>query len=229
MDASRILIIEDDITLSAQIAELLQGRGFMTQQCHDGEQGLLTALQQKFDLILMDVLIPGMNGFSVLEQLRKVKQTPVMMVTARGAEQERILGYSSGADDYLPKPFSFTEMLVRIEALLRRSFRNEKPSVPGNSLKADSLTLDRSKQLSEYEGVSVSLTPSQFKLLWVLVENRHQVLSKALLYQTVLDKPFSRYDRSLDMHLSRVRKKLEEVGMPPDKLATVHGKGYRFA
>ncbi len=229
MNASRILIIEDDLTLSAQIAELLQGKGFKTQQCQDGEQGLMAALQQRFDLILLDVLLPGMNGFSILEQLRKVKQTPVMMVTARGAEEERIKGYSSGADDYLPKPFNFTEMLLRIEALLRRSFGSSKPSVPGNTLKVDQIQLNRSTQLAEFSGIELNLTPLQFKLLWVLLENKQQVLSKPLLYQTVLDRPFSRYDRSLDMHMSRVRKKLEDAGMAPDRLATVHGKGYRFA
>lgn len=229
MEASRILIIENDVSLSAQVAQLLQDKGFSTHQCHDGEQGLLTALQQGFDLILLDVLLPGINGFSILQQLRKVKQTPVMMVTAKGAEQERIQGYSTGADDYLPKPFSFAEMLVRIEALLRRSIVNSKPSIPVNKLSIDQLQLDRNKQHTEFAGNAVSLTPIQFKLLWVLLENRHQVLSKPFLYQTVLDKPFSRYDRSLDMHLSRVRKKLEEVGMPPDRLATVHGKGYRFS
>lgn len=229
MNASRILIIEDDLTLSAQVAELLQGRGFKTQQCQDGEQGLLAALQQRFDLILLDVLLPGMNGFSILEQLRKVKHTPVMMVTACGAEQERIQGYSSGADDYLPKPFNFTEMLVRIEALLRRSFGYHKASVPGNSLTIDQLQLNRSTQQTAFSGKDVSLTPLQFKLLWVLLENREQVLSKPLLYQTVLNRPFSRYDRSLDMHMSRVRKKLEDAGMASHRLATVHGKGYRFA
>lgn len=229
MNASRILIIEDDLTLSAQIAELLQGKGFKTQQCQDGEQGLMAALQQRFDLILLDVLLPGMNGFSILEQLRKVKQTPVMMVTARGAEEERIKGYSSGADDYLPKPFNFTEMLLRIEALLRRSFGSSKPSVPGNTIKVDQIQLNRSTQLAEFAGIELNLTPLQFKLLWVLLENKQQVLSKPLLYQTVLDRPFSRYDRSLDMHMSRVRKKLEDAGMAPDRLATVHGKGYRFA
>ncbi|EGM76011.1 response regulator with CheY-like receiver domain and winged-helix DNA-binding domain protein [Rheinheimera sp. A13L] len=229
MDASRILIIEDDLTLSAQVAELLQGKGFKTQQCQDGEQGLVAALQQNFDLILLGVLQPDMNGFSILEQLRKVKQTPVMMVTAQGAEQERIQGYSSGADDCLSKPFNFTELLVRIEALLRRSFGYSKPSVPGNSLKVDQIQLNRSTQQAEFAGTRLSFTPVQFKLLWVLLQNKQQVLSKPLLYQTVLGRPFSRCDRSLDMHMSRVRKKLEEAGMQPDRLVTVHGKGYCFA
>lgn len=104
MDATKILIIEDDITLNKQIAALLKDRGFDVHQCHDGNQGLVTALRERFDLILLDVLLPNLNGFSLLSQLRKRKQTPVIMVTACGAEQERIKGYSNGADDYMPKP-----------------------------------------------------------------------------------------------------------------------------
>ncbi|MBU1620456.1 MAG: response regulator transcription factor [Gammaproteobacteria bacterium] len=229
MNANRILIIEDDLTLSAQVAEFLQGKGFKIQQCQDGELGLVAALEQHFDLILLGVLQPGMSGFSILEQLRKVKQTPVMMVTAQGAEQERIQGYNSGADDCLSKPFNFTELLVRIEVLLRRFFGYNTTSVPGNSLKVDQIQLNRSTQQAEFAGIRLSFTPVQFKLLWVLLQNKQQVLSKPLLYQTVLGRPFSRCDRSLDMHMSRVRKKLEEAGMQPDRLVTVHGKGYCFS
>lgn len=228
MTARRILIIEDDLTLSAQVAQVLQGQGFNTQQCQDGEQGLTAALQQGFDLILLAVLLPDSNGFSILQQLRQVKQTPVMMMTAKGAEQERIQGYSSGADDCLAKPFNFTELLVRIEALLRRSFGYAKAPAASNSLNVEHIQLNRSTQHAEFAGIRLDLTPVQFKLLWVLLEHKQQLMSKSMLYQTVLGRPFSRYDRSLDMHLSRVRKKLEAAGMSPDKLVTVHGKGYRF-
>lgn len=229
MNSRRILIIEADLTLSAQVAELLQHKGFKTRQCRDGELGLTAALQQSFDLILLAVMLPDMNGFVVLEQLRKIKQTPVMLLTASGAEQQRIRGYSSGADDCLAKPFSVNELLVRIDALLRRSACYNKPAVASKSLTVDQIQLNRSTQHAEFSGTKLSLTPVQFKLLWVLLENKQQVLSKPLLYQTVLGRPFSRDDRSLDMHMSRVRKKLEQAGMAPDKLATVHGKGYRFA
>ena len=119
--SARILIIEDDVVLGAQVARLLEERGFNTEQCRDGQSGLQCALQKRFDLILLDVLLPTLNGFSILNKIRSVKQTPVMMITACGAEQERIEGYRKGADDYLPKPFNFTEMMLRVEALLRRS------------------------------------------------------------------------------------------------------------
>ncbi|MCG7654184.1 response regulator transcription factor [Alteromonas sp. Cnat2-8] len=229
MDATKILIIEDDITLNKQIAALLKDRGFDVHQCHDGNQGLVTALRERFDLILLDVLLPNLNGFSLLSQLRKRKQTPVIMVTACGAEQERIKGYSNGADDYMPKPFSFVEMMLRIEALLRRSLNVKSNEVTRNSIVVDEITLDRRNQKANFAGKALDLTSTQFKLLWVLLENQNEVLSKPLLYQTVLERSFSRYDRSLDMHMSRVRKKLIEAGMSPTRLATQHGKGYLFS
>ena len=229
MDATKILIIEDDITLNKQIAALLKDRGFDVHQCHDGNQGLVTALRERFDLILLDVLLPNLNGFSLLSQLRKRKQTPVIMVTACGAEQERIKGYSNGADDYMPKPFSFVEMMLRIQALLRRSLHVKSNEVTRNSIVVDEITLDRRNLKANFAGKALDLTSTQFKLLWVLLENQNEVLSKPLLYQTVLERSFSRYDRSLDMHMSRVRKKLIEAGMSPTRLATQHGKGYLFS
>jgi two-component system response regulator PfeR len=228
MSAARILIIEDDITLSNQVSRLLEEKGFNTQQSFDGQKGLLTALQESFDLILLDLLLPSLDGFSILNQLRQVKHTPVMMITACGAEQERIEGYRKGADDYLPKPFNFTEMMLRIEALLRRSRRQTDQTSQTSQLTIDELHLDRRKQQVLFDGENVELTPIQFKLLWVMLENQREIMSKAFLYQSVLDRPFSRYDRSLDMHLSRVRKKLVEAGMSPERLVTLHGKGYRF-
>lgn len=228
MSTARILIIEDDLTLSDQIARLLTNEGFHTEQSSDGEKGLLVALQNRFDLILLDILLPSLNGLSLLNQLRQIKLTPVMMITASGAEQERIEGYRKGADDYLPKPFNFTEMMLRIEALLRRSRVRAERGLPASELNCDQLHLKRAQQEAYYEQRSVELTPLQFKLLWVLVDNKGEIMSKAFLYQYVLDRPFSRYDRSLDMHLSRVRKKLVAAGMSADRLTTMHGKGYRF-
>lgn len=227
MQSGRVLIIEDDVILNDQVAELLRSQGFKIDQCHDGEVGLLTALREKFDLILLDVLLPTLGGFSVLNQLRQVQQTPVMMLTACGAEAERIEGYSKGADDYLPKPFNFTELQLRIRALLRRTQGLGKRSL--EVLEARGLCLYRREQQVKYQDHDIVLTPIQFRLLWLLVENRGETLTKPYLYQAVLERSFSRYDRSLDMHLSRVRRKLEEAGMAAQCLTTVHGKGYLFA
>ncbi len=223
-----ILVIEDDRALNSQIAQLLGSRGYRTHQCFEGESGLLSAVSQRFDLILLDVLLPQLSGFEILNRLRKTHQTPVMMLTACGAEEERIMGYSRGADDYVPKPFSFTELMLRIEALLRRSMGGHDSRSDPDTIEVGRLRLDRTSLEVAYDGAEVSLTQIQFRLLWVLVLHQGEALTKPYLYQLVLEKEFSRYDRSLDMHLSRVRRKLVEAGMAADRLQTVHGKGYCF-
>lgn len=228
MGAARILIVEDDHTLNDQLADLLRGQGFIISQCHDGQQGLMAAISEKFDLILLDVLLPTLDGFAVLNRLRKARQTPVMMLTACGAEEERIEGYSRGADDYLPKPFNFRELVLRIDALLRRTMGGGNVLGQSNKQIVGELHLLRNKQQVTYAGQEIVLTPIQFKLLWVLVDHQNEVLAKPYLSQLVLERSFSRYDRSLDMHLSRVRRKLVEAGMAAERLSTVHGKGYCF-
>lgn len=228
MAGTRILIIDDDQTLSDQLTRLLHGKGFSIDQCHDGEKGLQAALHKPFELILLDVLLPSLNGFTVLNRLRRTCETPVMMLTACGAEAERIEGYSQGADDYLPKPFNFQELLVRVDALLRRTRGLHSTIEPSKSLVIDRLRLERASRQVTYDHQNLAFTPLQFRLLWVLLANRHEILSKPYLYQTVMEKAYSRYDRGLDMHLSRVRRKLVDAGMAPERLTTVHGQGYRF-
>ena len=165
----KILIVEDDQSLSDQLSGLLASRGYHVVQRYEGDQALVTALGQRLDLILLDVLLPRMNGFEFLEKLRKTRQTPVMMLTACGAEQERIMGYQQGADDYVPKPFSFTELLLRIEALLRRTLGETDQRTDPATLAAGELKLDRHAMAVSVQGNPVSLTPIQFRLLWILV------------------------------------------------------------
>ncbi|MBF8222883.1 response regulator transcription factor [Halomonas sp. 328] len=222
-----LLVIEDDPSLNDQIARLLESKGYRVAQSLEGEGGLIAALSQAFDLILLDARLPRLSGFEVLERLRHTHQTPVML-TACGAEEERIRGYRRGADDCLPKPFDFTELHLRIEALLRRTLGSPTQPSPPNELRLGPLRLDRSRLAAHYGDTAIPLTPIQFRLLWVLLLHRGEVLSKPYLYQRVLEREFCRYDRSLDMHLSRVRRKLVDAGMAADRLQTVHGKGYGF-
>lgn len=228
LQQASILVIEDDRALNGQIAQLLGSRGYRTHQCFEGESGLLSAVSHRFDLILLDVLLPHLNGFEILNRLRKTHQTPVMMLTACGAEEERIMGYSRGADDYVPKPFSFTELMLRIEALLRRSRGSHDTRSAPDTIELGKLRLNRVSLDVVYDETGIILTQIQFRLLWVLALHQGEALSKPYLYQVVLEKEFSRYDRSLDMHLSRVRRKLVAAGMALDRLQTVHGKGYCF-
>jgi len=225
MTKANILVIEDDLSLNEQITDLLRQEGYNAEPCLDGEKGLAMASNNNFDLILLDVMLPERDGFSVLSILRKTSLTPVIMVTAKGAEEERIQGLRQGADDYLPKPFNTTELLLRIEALLRRS-KPESALEQKTQIQLDGLSIHRVDKTVFVNETSLELTPIQFNLLWVLLLNSGEVLSKPYLYQTVLNRTFGMHDRSLDMHLSRVRRKLHEANWNGERLQTVHGKGY---
>jgi len=224
---SRILIIEDDLTLSAQLCSLLQTQGYQTQVTHEGKQGLQMALSDVADLVLLDVKLPDLNGFSLLRRLREHRQLPVIMLTAFGAEEERIRGLRHGADDYLAKPFNLIELQLRIDAVLRRTRVLDSGQQPW-VLATDGLTLDRRVGQVSLDDQPLELTPIQFKLLWHLVAQRGETLTKPYLYRSVLEREFSRYDRSLDMHISRIRKRLVEMGMAASRLQTLHGRGYSF-
>ena len=226
---ARILIVEDDRTLAAQLGELLRGQGYATSACHLGEAGLETALRESPDLLLLDVMLPDVNGFSVLRRLREQQQTPVIMLTACGAEEERIRGLRHGADDYLPKPFNITELQLRIDAVLRRT-RSQEGTRGGQAqqLQVDELHLDRHAQQARVGDCDLALTPLQFRLLWLLVSHRGEALSKPYLYRMALEREYSQYDRSLDMHISRIRRRLGEAGLGANRLQTLHGRGYVF-
>lgn len=223
-DAARILIIEDDEVLNEQVSELLHGSGFQVNQCFDGEEGLAAAAAARFDLIILDLMLPGRDGLSLLNILRKTSSDPVIIVSAKHAEEERIRGLSAGADDYLAKPFHVEELKLRIDAVLRRTGSKTQPELSVREM--DGLSIDRRNQEVRANGKLLDLTPTQLSLLWTLLVNRDEVLPKPYLYAAVLKRGYSSYDRSLDMHLSRVRRKLNDAGWSGSRLQTVHGKGY---
>lgn len=225
----KVLVVEDDPELNELIVGLLTDHHYQVESCLDGEEGLLKAATNNYQLILLDVMLPKRDGFSLLKVLRKSCQTPVIMVTAKDAEQEKIMGFSHGADDYVAKPFNTTELMLRIEAILRRS-RPQPQQLPQDSdqLCCENLVINvKSKQVL-VDGQPLELTPTQFRLLFELLLHQGEVLSKAYLYQRVLNRSISAYDRSVDMHLSRVRKKLNQASGPGSRLKTSHGKGYCF-
>lgn len=225
MASASILVVEDDLALNNQIFDLLQGHGYRVDQSFDGEHGLNAAISGLYDLILLDVMLPKRDGFSLLGMLRKTQATPVIMVTAKGAEEERIRGFQQGTDDYLSKPFNTKELLLRIEALLRRS-NPQAIQTEVNHIDLDGLQLNQLQQEALMNQQLIELTPIQFALLWALLNHQGEVLNKPFLYQTVLKKSYGAHDRSLDMHLSRVRRKLDQAGWQGSRLQTVHGKGY---
>jgi DNA-binding response OmpR family regulator len=227
MSKIKILLIEDDNILNNYLADLLVKSGYDVGQCFDGISGLKSAQTEQYQLILLDKMLPKLDGVSLLKILRETSQQPVIMVSAKGAEEERILGLSHGADDYIAKPFNSQELLLRIESLLRRT-QPLPLRISHTELTIDGLSLNAAKQTVYVDGKPIEITTIQFKLLWELVSKRHQTVSKADLYQSVLNKKLGAYDRSLDMHLSRVRRKLSEANWLGERLQTVHGKGYCF-
>lgn len=222
----RILSIEDDVVLGAYVHEHLGRSGFQVTWCKNGQEGLAAARQQAFDVVLMDILLPGMDGLSVLTQLRQSHSTPVVLMSALGAEADRISGFQLGADDYLPKPFSMVELRVRIEAILRRVALDRRPTPEAMAPAVDSLRFDDVLFDVFCAGQAAGLTRSEYRLLETLNRNGDEVLSKAFLYQHVLQRGYSAHDRSLDMHISQIRRKLKAIGYTEREVRTVWGKGY---
>lgn len=222
--ATRILAVEDDPALASHLQGHLQGCGFDVTVSHDGGEGLRLAQEQDFDLILMDILLPGCNGLDVLQGLRKQRHVPVILMSALGAEQDRIAGFSKGADDYLPKPFSLGELSVRIEAILRRVAYERREQPP--PLQEGTLAYDEDRSDVRHDGQWALLTPTEYRLLETFSRHAEEVLSKAFLYQHVLHRGYAQHDRSLDMHVSNVRRKLKLIGYTGTRLESVWGKGY---
>ena len=226
---SRLLAIEDDPVLGAYLHEQLLRCGFDVVWCQNGQEGLALARQEPFDVVLMDILLPGMNGLQVLTQLRQTHALPVILMSALGAEADRISGFQLGADDYLPKPFSMAELRVRIQAILRRVAldRMPRPTPVADSAPADSgLFVDEDAGDVRYGLQWAGLTRSEYRLLETLQRNPDEVLSKAFLYQQVLQRGYAAHDRSLDMHISQIRRKLKTIGYHTHEVRTVWGKGY---
>jgi two-component system response regulator PfeR len=231
----RVLAIEDDPVLGAYVHEQLDRCGFHVTWCQNGVDGLAHAQQQAFDVVLMDILLPGMNGLDVLVHLRRQHSTPIILMSALGAEADRITGFRYGADDYLPKPFSVDELRVRIEAILRRvalerRFHSSLNIEPEAALEADQspdpLAFDEGACDVHFNGEAAALTRSEYRLLETLWRSVEEVLSKPFLYQHVLQRGYARHDRSLDMHISQIRRKLKAIGYEGHQVCTVWGKGY---
>lgn len=222
---SRILLIDDDLGLSELLAQLLELEGFELTLAHDGQSGLDLALEQQFDLILLDVMLPKLNGFEVLRALRSKKQTPVLMLTARGDEIDRVVGLEIGADDYLPKPFNDRELVARIRAIIRRTHvqPNETP-LPTHQY--GDINLDPGRQEVHCQDQLIILTGTEFSLLFELVKNAGELATKEALSEKVLGKKLMPFDRSLDMHLSNLRKKMPERSDGRPRVKTIRGKGY---
>lgn len=224
---NRILLVDDDCELVGLLQEYLALEGFQVSAEHDGDTGLAAALTGQFDLLLLDVMLPTLNGFEVLKRLRASSSLPVIMLTARGESIDRVLGLEHGADDYIAKPYHHHELVARINALLRRvSYSGAASMATSSVLQVDDLRLDRSTLTVTLANQPVELTGAEFGVLCCLLERLGELVDKDSLAQAALGRALMAYDRSIDMHVSNVRKKIGKRRDGSDWIKTVRGRGY---
>ena len=217
----RILIVDDDEELAGLLSELLTREGFRVDMQHDGVKGLAAALGGGYDLMVLDVMLPGMDGFEILRRVRRESRLPVLMLTARGEDEDRIIGLELGADDYLPKPFNTRELVARVRAIMRRLEERR----PGVKFEVNGISIDPGTRDVTRDGTPVEVTTFEFDILETLMRAAGRVVSRDDLMEELYGRKATPFDRSVDMHISHLRKKLE--GDKP-LIKTVRGVGYQF-
>jgi len=208
------------------LTEYLGKNGFRVKAAHRGDSGLKAAQQRPWSLILLDVMLPGIDGFEVLKRIRSESSVAVLLLTARGEDVDRIVGLEIGADDYLPKPFNPRELLARMRAVLRRN--HTASAAQSTVLRVHDLELDSAARRATRAGIRLDLTDVEFALLETLMRSPGKVVNRDQLSQEVLGRPFDPFDRSLDMHVSRLRRKLSQDGSDDDLVKTIRGVGYQL-
>ncbi|WP_245835442.1 response regulator transcription factor [Thalassospira mesophila] len=232
---SRILLIDDDTELGEMLAEYLDGEGFEITVVHNGRDGISHALSGDYEMALLDIMMPGIGGIEVLRQVRAQSRMPIIMLTAKGDDVDRVVGLELGADDYIPKPYYPRELVARIRAVLRRAGGNDGDGAANSDGNSDNaklvngpVMLDPARRLAAYGGQEMDLTVSEFNLLETLMRANERALSKNELSLTVLGRPREVYDRSIDVHMSNLRQKLQQVSGDASVIETVRGFGYRL-
>jgi DNA-binding response OmpR family regulator len=223
--ADRILLIEDEPRLAAMVAEYLGEAGYRVETAGTGAEGLAAHGRAAFDAVILDLMLPDMDGLDVCRVLRTRHETPILMLTARGDAMDRVVGLEIGADDYLPKPFEPRELLARLRAILRRRAGTGRRDV----LRFGRLEIDRDAREVRLDGQVVALTSHQFALLLALAEHAGRVMSRDQLMDHLKGEPLEAFDRSIDVHVSRIRAAIEDDPKRPRRVITVRGAGYVFA
>ncbi len=221
-----LLLADDDVELSDLLKEYFESEGFQVRVAYDGEAALEAARRPGLDLVVLDIMMPKMNGMDVLKELRHDSRVPVIMLTARGDDMERILGLELGADDYVPKPCNPRELLARIRAVMRRM-----PSMPEEEhghIVCDDLELNQGNRTLKKSGLAVELTSTEFSILLELLQHRGEVVSKRDLYMSALGREPVPHDRSMDMHVSNLRRKLGTDPRGDNRIETIRGIGYQY-
>jgi two-component system, OmpR family, response regulator CpxR len=228
----RILVIDDDRELCSLLTEYLKPEGFIVDSSYTSQDGMEMATQGKYDLVILDVMLPGkLTGFNVLQTIRLKTVTPVLMLSARGEDVDRIIGLEMGADDYLPKPFNPRELLARIRTILRRSQANldiVNGSAKSIQYKVGDVELDAGSRMVRCANTPIELTSVEFSLLEILLKNAGQVITRDALSTEILGRKLSPYDRSIDVHISKLRKKLGLHNSGNERIKSVRGSGYIY-
>jgi DNA-binding response OmpR family regulator len=223
--AERILLIEDDPRLARMVQDYLGEAGYRVTHAATGRAGLVFAERETFDALVLDLMLPDIDGLEVCKSVRERRETPILMLTARGDAMDRVLGLELGADDYLPKPFEPRELLARLKAILRRAH----PGARSNTLRFGRLEIDKDAREVRIDGVVRTLTSYQFVLLLAMAERAGRVLSRDALFDLVKGESIDAFDRSIDVHISRIRAAIEDNVKKPRRILTVRGAGYVFA
>jgi len=227
----RVLLVDDDEKLRRLLKEYLEGYQFQVLTLGDGEAVLNSIRKESPEIVILDIMLPKKDGLEVLKGIREVSRVPVIMLTAKGEEADRVVGLELGADDYLPKPFSPRELLARIKAVLRRLEPGMKPAGDESErlrVEAGNLVLDKARQTLLMEGREVALSSTEYRVLKVLMENPNRVLSRDQIMTLAQGKDFMAFDRSIDVHISKLRAKLESDSRSPKRIKTIWGSGYMF-
>jgi len=219
----RILVVDDDPGLATLLVEYLVSRGFEVEAVGSGEDALTRLSSGGLDLVVLDVMLPGSDGFAILSEIRKLGSIPVIMLTARGEDMDRIVGLELGADDYLSKPFNPRELLARIKAVLRRSRGEAEPDV---ALHASGIRVDVARREVTMHGEVLELTTTEFEILRVLVASAGRVIPRERLMAQARGPEWAAYERSVDVHISHLRKKLGDTSRRPQVIKTIRGVGY---
>lgn len=226
--SDKILIIEDEVNIRANVAEFLQAEGFETITAKDGEEGLEKFYKETPDLIILDLMLPKVDGLEVCKQIRKEYDTPIIMVTARDEEIDKLLGLELGADDYMTKPFSLREMKARIKAVLRRIKSSPEKDAEEERWVFGALEISPERREVKLSGKQVELTPSEYAILITLCQNVGRPYSRLQLLNATLGESYAGYERAIDTHVSNLRKKIEPNPQKPVYILTVYGLGYKF-
>jgi two-component system response regulator CpxR len=225
-----ILLVDDDAELCALLSEFLQREGFIVECAHEGHLGLEMAARPGVDLVVLDVMLPGIDGFEILKRLRQQSKVPVMMLTARGEDVDRIVGLELGADDYIAKPFNPREVVARVKNIVNRVERKPVVTrVAHDVQRVSDLEIDRTGHEVRVKGAPVKLTPMEYRILDVLLRNAGAALTRAQLLDNVNADSTDVFDRTLDKHIANLRHKIGDDPNRPRYILTVHGVGYKFA